>query len=122
MLRFKRGLAGLASVGAVLAVGAIAPSAAMAHPCITDAEAASTSLTLHTGGNWAGYMPAYEDLSHECADDVDSYLYESVSESSADPVPGVPAGPTVSAAGFAIKNLTALGFSARDVPLTGTGS
>ena len=40
----------------------------------------------------------------------------------ADPVPGVPAGPIVSAAGFAIKNLTALGHSARNVPYTGTGN
>ena len=54
-MRFKRGLAGLASVGAVLLVGALAPSAALAHPCISEVEAAmGKSLTLHTGGNWAG--------------------------------------------------------------------
>ena len=40
----------------------------------------------------------------------------------ADPVPGVPAGPIVTAAGFQIKNLTALGHSARNVPLHGRGS
>ena len=77
-MRFKRGLAGLASVGAVVLVGALAPSAAMAHPCISETEAAmGTSLTLHTGGNWAGYMPSFNDLEHECADDLDSYLYQS---------------------------------------------
>ncbi len=95
----------------------------MAHPCISEVESATgTSLTLHTGGTWAGYMPSFKDLEHECADQVDSYLYESVSEMMADPVPGVPAGPIVSAAGFAIKNLTALGHSARTVPYSGTGS
>ena len=63
----------------MLLVGAIAPSAALAHPCITETEAAmGKSLTLHTGGNWAGYMPSFSDLEHECADDFNSYLYESV--------------------------------------------
>ena len=79
VLRIKRGLAGLASVGAVLVVGALAPSAAMAHPCLSEVEAnMGSSLTLHTGGNWAGYMPSFEDLTHECADDLDSYLYQSI--------------------------------------------
>ena len=35
---------------------------------------------------------------------------------------GEPVGPVVAAAGYAIKNLTPLGYSRRDVPLTGTGS
>ena len=39
----------------------------------------------------------------------------------ADPVPGVPAGPIVTAAGFPIKNLTPLGHSARNVPYSGHG-
>ena len=122
-MRFKRGLAGLASVGAVLAVGALAPSAAMAHPCISETEAAmGTSLSLHTGGNWAGSMPSFSDLEHECADDLSSYLYDSGAETVADPVPGVPAGPVVSAAVFQIKNLKPLGYSQRSVPFTGTGS
>jgi hypothetical protein len=112
-MRMKRGLAGLASVGAVLVVGAFVPSAAMAHPCLSEVESAGTSLTLHTGGNWAGYMPSFSDLSHECADDLNSYIYQSTAQTEDEPVPGVPAGPTVSAAGFAIKNLTALGYSAR---------
>ena len=69
-MHLKRGLAGLASVGAVLAVGAFAPSAAMAHPCLSEVESTlGKSLTLHTGGNWAGYMPSFDDLTHECADD-----------------------------------------------------
>ena len=125
-MRFKRGLAGLASVGAVVFVGALAPSAAMAHPCISETEAAlGSSLELHTGGNWAGSMPSFEDLEHECAGDLNSYLYQSVADDSAaadEPVPGVPAGPVVQAAGFQVKNLTPLGFSERAVPYTGTGS
>jgi hypothetical protein len=80
------------------------------------------SLTLHTGGNWAGYMPSFSDLSHECADDLDSYVYQSEAQTADDPVPGVPAGPVVSAAGFQIKNLTPLGYSARSVPFSGTGN
>jgi hypothetical protein len=61
-MRKKRGLAGLASVGAVLFVGALAPSAAMAHPCVAEVEAnMGRNLTLHTGGNWAGYMPSFQD-------------------------------------------------------------
>ena len=68
-------------------------------------------------------MPSFADLEHECADDLNSYIYQSDAESEAtDPVPGVPAGPIVSAAGFEIKNLTALGHSARNVPFTGTGT
>jgi hypothetical protein len=106
----------------VLAVGALAPSAAMAHPCLAETAAAGSSLTLHTGGNWAGYLPTLEDLSHDCADDLSALEYQSSAETVDDPVPGVPAGPVVSAAGFAIKNLTPLGYSARSVPLNGTGS
>ena len=121
-MHLKRGLAGLASVGAVLVVGALTPSAALAHPCLSDASANASSLTLHTGGNWAGYMPSFSDLSHECADDLNSYIYQSDAETVADPVPGVPAGPIVSAAGFQIKNLTALGHSPRNVPFSGTGN
>ena len=30
------------------------------------------TLTLHTGGNWAGYMPSFTRSEHECADDLDS--------------------------------------------------
>ena len=77
-MRFKRGLASVAGVGAMLLVGAIAPSAALAHPCITETEAAmGKSLTLHTGGNWAGAMPSFSELEHECAEDFNSYLYDS---------------------------------------------
>ena len=36
------------------------------------------SLTLHTGGNWAGAMPSFSDLEHECAEDLNSYLYDVV--------------------------------------------
>jgi hypothetical protein len=120
-MRFKKGLAGVAGVGAMLLVGAFAPSAALAHPCISGTEAAlGKSLTLHTGGNWAGAMPSFTELEHECADDLNSYLYDaSEIETSA---MGEPVAPVVQAAGYAIKNLTPLGYSRRDVPLTGTGS
>ena len=58
-------------------VGAFAPSAALAHPCISETEAMmGKSLTLHTGGNWAGSMPTFSELEHECAEDLDSYLYD----------------------------------------------
>ena len=120
-MRFKRGLASVAGVGAMLLVGAIAPSAALAHPCISETEAAmGKSLTLHTGGNWAGAMPSFSELEHECAEDFNSYLYDAskIKTSAA----GEPVGPVVAAAGYAIKNLTPLGYSRRDVPLTGTGS
>jgi hypothetical protein len=101
----------------------MAPSAAMAHPCVSDVEASlGKTLTLHSGGNWAGYLPSFTDLEHECAEDLNSYMYRSTTEAAADPVPGVPAGPIVSAAGFQIKNLTPLGHTARNVPFTGTGN
>src|SRR5690348_2550654 len=120
-MTFKRGLAGLASVGALLVAGALAPSAALAHPCIADTEAAmGKSLTLHTGGNWAGSMPSFSELEHECAEDFSSYLYDtSAIETSA---VGEPVDPVVAAAGYQIKNLKPIGYSRRDVPLTGTGS
>ncbi|WP_211340151.1 LVIVD repeat-containing protein [Solirubrobacter pauli] len=102
-------------------MGALAPSAALAHPCITETEAAmGKSLTLHTGGNWAGNMPSFNDLEHECAEDTNSYLYDASKVKSA--AAGEPVGPVISAAGYVIKNLTAVGYSRRDVPLTGAGS
>lgn len=65
-------------------------------------------------------MPSFSELEHECADDLDSYLYDaSAIETSA---MGEPVAPVVQAAGYAIKNLTPVGYSRRDVPLTGTGS
>ena len=67
-------------------------------------------------------MPSFQDLTHECADDLRLVPVPVGQRSVDDPVPGVPAGPIVSAAGFSIKNLTALGYSARNVPYTGTGS
>jgi hypothetical protein len=95
----------------------------VAHPCISEVEASmGTSLSLHTGGNWAGHMPSFSDLEHECADDLDSYIYQSSAQTADDPVPGVPAGPVVQQAGFQIKNLTPLGYSARNVPYTGEGN
>jgi hypothetical protein len=76
-----------------------------------------TNLALHTGGTWAGYMPSFSDLDHECADQIDSYIYQSVSktDAAADPI-----GDATST--FVTKNLTPLGYSARSVPYTGTGN
>ena len=69
----KRGLAGLASVGAVLWWGRLRLRRPWRIRVSREAEAAmGKTLTLHTGGNWAGYMPSFQDLSHECADDLDS--------------------------------------------------
>jgi len=124
-MRRMRGLAGLASVGAVLLVGATAPPAAMAHPCMSEVAASvGSNLELHTGGNWAGYMPAFEALGHECSEDLSAIEYRSLADTSAaaDPVPGVPAGPVVEGAGFDINNLEPLGYSERNVPFSGTGS
>ena len=124
-MRCRRSLAGLASAGAVLLVGTLAPSTAMAHPCLSQVEEAlGKTLTLHTGSNWAGYLPSDSMYEQECTSDLalDSYIYRSTTEASADPVPGVPAGPIISAAGFQIKNLTPLGHQPRPVPLTGTGN
>ncbi|MDA0180180.1 hypothetical protein OJ997_07730 [Solirubrobacter phytolaccae] len=105
----------------MLVVGAFAPSAALAHPCISETEATlGKSLTLHTGGNWAGAMPTFNELEHECAEDLDSYLYDASKVKTS--AVGEPVGPVVAAAGYAIKNLTPVGYSRRDVPLTGDGS
>ena len=99
-MRFKRGLASVAGVGAMLLVGAIAPSAALAHPCISETEAAmGKSLTLHTGGNWAGAMPSFSELEHECAEDFNSYLYDS-SDRSRRRRSVSPSAPVVAAAGY----------------------
>jgi hypothetical protein len=116
-MHVRKGLAGLAGVAGLLLFGALSPSAALAHPCIAEAEAAGAGLTLHSGGNWAGYMPTFEDLEHECADDLSSSIYQSVSvtDAAADPVEDA-------VATFDIKNLKPLGYSARSVPMTGTGS
>ncbi len=118
VMRLKRGLAGAAGVCAVLAVAAFAPSTAMAHPCLTEAEAAvGNTFTLHTGGDWAGALPTIADTEHECLDDLNSYVYRSVTETSAE---GEPVGPATST--YQINRLRALGYSARALPMTGTGS
>ncbi len=50
----------LASAGALVAVAAFAPSAAMAHPCAgSTVNEASSFLSLHTNG-WAGYPDVRE--------------------------------------------------------------
>ncbi|MBE2315539.1 hypothetical protein DVA67_006100 [Solirubrobacter sp. CPCC 204708] len=76
------------------------------------------SLSLHTGGNWAGALPAFENLDHECAEDLNSYLYETSAVATS--AVGEDPGPIVS--NWAIKNLSPLGYSRRDVPYTGTSA
>ena len=91
-MRFKRGLASVAGVAAVLLVGAIAPTSALAHPCLSAADTtANTTLTLHTGGNWAGALPVSEE--HECTTNVDQIAYDASGITSA--AVGEPPGPVV---------------------------
>jgi hypothetical protein len=119
-MRFREGLAGLASVGAVLLIGALAPSAAMAHPCAAAAEAAvGNTFSLHSGGNWAGALPSSDAaLGHECSEDFNSYVYAAnMAETS---TMGEPIADAIST--FNISRLRGLGYSARNVPLTGTGN
>ena len=122
-MRFKRGLAGLASVGAVLA-----------RRCFRAVGCHGTSVylrgrgrdglqhwTLHTGRQLGRLHAVLPRTSSTSAPTISARTCTSPTpRPTADPVPGVPAGPIVSAAGFQIKNLTALGHSARNVPLSGT--
>ena len=79
------------------------------------------SLTLHTGGNWAGAMPSFSELEHECAEDFNSYLYDSSAvETSALGEPGRPG-----RRGRRLRDQepdAARLLARRNVPLTGTGS
>jgi hypothetical protein len=87
-MRIKRGLAGMASIGAVLVVGALAPTTAMAHPCISEVNAAlGKTLTLHSGGSWAGYLPAFSE-EHNCVEDFSSegYQVNETGDAAADPI------------------------------------
>jgi hypothetical protein len=118
-MRFKKGLAGAASVGALLVAGALAPSTALAHPCMANVEAAmGKTLTLHTGGNWAGWLPTWEE--HECAEDFTSEAYKvsaaNASDAAADPVEDA-----VATFDYT-ENMTPLGYSARVVPTSGAGN
>ena len=114
---FKRGLAGLASVGAVLPVGALAPSAAMAHPCISETEAASGRPSLHTGGNWAGSMPSFAGSRARVRRRPRLVPVPVRRGDRSRPGPRRARRPGRLAAGFQISNLTPLGYSAREVPI-----
>ena len=92
----------------------------MAHPCVSDVEASlGKTLTLHTGGSWAGALPSSNAaLGHECGEDFNSYVYAgNTAQTSA---MGEPIGDAIST--FNVSRLTGLGYSARNVPLTGTGN
>ncbi|HEX6026335.1 MAG TPA: hypothetical protein VFZ00_30350 [Solirubrobacter sp.] len=107
--------AGLASAGALIAVAAFTPSAAMAHPCAGTAVNEATSfLSLHTNG-WAGLYPTFAN-EHECVSDGVAIMQYENSKSAADPVEDA-----VSTFVYS-DNLTPVGYSARVVPTSGTGS
>ena len=88
----------------------------MAHPCATAKVEASSFLSLHKSG-WVGMYPTYA-MEHECAGEggpVGARLFEN-SASAADPV-----GPAVESFEYS-PNMTPIGYSARTVPTSGTGS
>ena len=102
VMRMKRGLAGLASVGAVLAVGAFAPSAAHGASVCRRRECVDGQDPDAAHGRQLGRLHAVlrTDLEHECADDLDSYIYAVDHRETADRCPAIPPGPIVSAADF----------------------
>src|SRR3954465_13723269 len=106
----------LAGAGAAAALALSAPGAALAHPCATAKAEASAFLSMHTSG-WAGMYPTYS-TEHECSGEggaVGARLFEN-SSSAADPV-----GPAVETFEYS-SNMTPIGYSARVVPTSGTGS
>ena len=92
----------------------------MAHPCVSEVEASlGKTLTLHTGGSWAGALPSSNAaLGHECGEDFNSYVYAGNTAQTSEM--GEPIGDAIST--FNVSRLTGLGYSARNVPLTGTGN
>ncbi|MBE2315538.1 hypothetical protein DVA67_006095 [Solirubrobacter sp. CPCC 204708] len=108
----KRSLAGLAGVGATLAVGALAPSSALAHPC-TEAWTLSNATFLtanNTGTAWAGSIPPQSNDA-DCAPITESL---SAAKARSAVAPGDPVAETATYAKS--ENLTPLGYSARVPP------
>jgi hypothetical protein len=111
----KRRLA-LASVGAAMAIAALTPGTAQAHPCARSEAGteASSFLSLHANG-WAGMYPTFA-VEHECSGSANVTTTYANEQSAADPVG--PATETFERS----PNLTPIGYSARVVPTSGTGS
>ena len=83
----KLGLrAALASAGALVAVAAFAPGAAMAHPCAgSTVNEASSFLSLNSA-RWVGLYPTHL-AEHECKGEAArSFAQFENSQSAADPV------------------------------------
>jgi hypothetical protein len=115
MRRSKRARLTLAGVGAVVAIAAFAPPAAVAHPCAgATMNEASSFLSLHTGG-WSGIYPTYAN-EHECANEGGAAVTQFESAQSA----GDPVGPATETFDRS-PNLTPVGYSARVVPYTSGG-
>ncbi len=103
--------AALASAGALIAVAAFAPGAAMAHPCAgSTANEASSFLSLNTN-SWVGLYPT--DLAHECSGDQTVVAQYANIQKAGDPVEDA-----VSTFVYS-DNLTPIGYSARAVPTSG---
>jgi LVIVD repeat-containing protein len=107
----KKGLAGLATAAAALAVLAFVPASAVAHPCAT---AQQTFLSLN-GGSWAG-LPSLEEEADCSIIDQSGLTVADTTQAAASAVPDAVSSFVWSA------NMTPLGHHARNVPFTGTGS
>ena len=106
----------LLGCGVALTAGAFAPAGAEAHPCAGPRPWRPRAfLSLHTSG-WAGMYPTAVS-EHECAGEGGAVAaqFESVT-SAADPVEDATSTHERSA------NITPIGYSARVVPTSGTGS
>lgn len=114
-MRFKRGLAGLAGVAAAIAVGAAAPSTALAHPCTeTWTLTGSAFLSANDAGSaWAGSIPAIVN-DDDCAtiNPADGFITaKAKSAAAAEPVEEAVSTFTYT------SNLTPLGYSKRVPPV-----
>jgi hypothetical protein len=108
--------AALASAGALVAVAAFAPSAAMAHPCAgTTVNEASSFLSLHAN-SWGGGFPTFLN-EHQCDNEggavVSTLASQEALNAAADPPFDV----------FETNGgLSPVSYSPRVVPTSGTGS
>ena len=102
----RNGIAGLALVIGVIALGAFAPSA-MAHPCAS----ATGTMSLTDSVSWSG-LPTYEGTDCQMVDSL-GLMAEDTTTAAAEPV-----GDAVSSYTYS-SNMTPVGYSARNVlPLT----
>src|SRR3712207_1267796 len=104
----RKGLAGLLA-GSALAVAALMPSAAQAHPCSTT-WSLSTATFLSANNSdaaWAGSLPTMNNDT-DCAPVEESFSTgRAVSDAAADPV-----GPAVATYTYS-SNMTPRGYSGR---------